>query len=260
MKDLFVIAGPCVIEDEAVVMETASELERISKELGVEVIFKASFDKANRSSHRSFRGLDFKQSLDILGKVKSKTGLKVTTDVHETIQIDPVAEVVDVIQIPALLCRQTDLILKVAETGLTINVKKGQFMAPSDMKNVIKKILTTNNENIYITERGTTFGYNNLVVDFRSFAIMREFGYPIIFDATHSVQLPGAGGEHSLGQRQYVPHLAKAAAACGIDGVFLEVHPEPEKALSDGPNMVPLSEVKKLLGDLIAIHNLAGNL
>ncbi|MFB0845135.1 3-deoxy-8-phosphooctulonate synthase [Paenibacillus oleatilyticus] len=255
-NNLFIIAGPCVIEDEAITLEIAQELKRISLNLGIEIIFKASYDKANRSSVRSFRGNGMNQGLKILENVKVATGLKLLSDVHETTEVNQAAEVLDVIQIPAFLCRQTDLLLKAAATNKTVNIKKGQFLAPWDMKNVIDKAVNTGNKNVWITERGTTFGYNNLVVDFRSLVIMREWGYPVIFDATHSVQLPGGAGEKSSGQREFVPHLTRAAVACGVDGLFMEVHPEPEKALSDGPNMLYLKDVELLLKEALTINAL----
>lgn len=256
MNSFRLIAGPCVIEDEGLVIEIAQELQKISKKINIPIVFKASYDKANRSSSNSFRGPGIKKGLKILSKVKTLTGLPLLSDVHETSEIEVASEVLDIIQIPAFLCRQTDLILKAAETGKMINVKKGQFMAPWDMKNVVDKIESTGNKNLLITERGTTFGYNNLVVDFRSFIIMREWGYPVIFDATHSVQLPGGAGESSSGQRELVPYLARAAAACGIDGLFLEVHPDPERALSDGPNMLHLSKLEGLIKEIININQL----
>ena len=251
-----IIAGPCVIEDEGLVLEIAQELHHISCKLDIPIVFKASYDKANRSSKNSFRGLGISEGLRILGKVKERTGLPVLSDVHESAEVDRVTDVLDVIQIPAFLCRQTDLIIKAAETGKIVNIKKGQFLAPWDMKNVVDKAVSTGNKNVWITERGTAFGYNNLVVDFRSLVIMREWGYPVIFDATHSVQLPGGAGEKSSGQREFVPYLTRAAVACGVDGLFMEVHPEPEKALSDGPNMLNLKNVEPLLREILLIHQI----
>ncbi|OXM86527.1 3-deoxy-8-phosphooctulonate synthase [Paenibacillus rigui] len=249
------IAGPCVIEDEGLVLEVSHELARISKALNIPVVFKASYDKANRSSAESFRGPGIRKGLKILEKVKLRTGLPVLSDVHETSEVEPASEILDILQIPAFLCRQTDLILKASATGKKINVKKGQFMAPWDMKNVVDKVESTGNKNLLITERGTSFGYNNLVVDFRSFMIMREWGYPVIFDATHSIQIPGGNGTSSSGERKFVPNLVRAAVAFGVDGLFIEVHPDPDRALSDGPNMLPLSELEGLLREAIMINN-----
>ncbi|MGF7034600.1 2-dehydro-3-deoxyphosphooctonate aldolase (KDO 8-P synthase) [Paenibacillus mucilaginosus] len=255
-KSFQLIAGPCVIEDEGLVTEIGQELAAISARLDLPIVFKASYDKANRSSKDSFRGPGLTEGLEILGRIKSKTGLPLLSDIHETSQVEAAAEVLDILQIPAFLCRQTDLILKAAESGKWVNVKKGQFMAPWDMKNVVDKVKSTGNNKLALTERGTTFGYNNLVVDFRSFMIMRQWGCPVVFDATHSVQLPGGGGTASSGDRKYVPNLVRAAAACGIDGLFMEVHPEPDKALSDGPNMLPLGELESLLREVLAINKM----
>ncbi|MDD9266617.1 3-deoxy-8-phosphooctulonate synthase [Paenibacillus sp. GCM10023248] len=254
-KDIFLIAGPCVVEDEGLTLEIAQELKKISMNLNINITFKASYDKANRSSIHSFRGNGMKYGLDILAKVKSTTGLSILSDVHDVSEVDPAAEVLDVIQIPAFLSRQTDLLLKAASTNKIINIKKGQFLAPWDMKNVVDKVASVN-RNLWITERGTTFGYNNLVVDYRSLVIMQEFGYPVVFDATHSVQLPGGSGDKSSGQREFVPYLARAAAACGVDAIFMEVHPNPDQALSDGPNTLHLKDVEPLLKDVIAIHKI----
>jgi 2-dehydro-3-deoxyphosphooctonate aldolase (KDO 8-P synthase) len=256
MKELIIIAGPCVIEDEGLVTEVAYELKNISKKIGSDIIFKSSFDKANRSSVTSFRGPGINKGLKILEKVKVVTGLKIISDIHDISQVEQAAEILDIIQIPAFLCRQTDLLVKAANTGKTINVKKGQFLAPWDMKNVVDKIESTGNKDILLTERGTSFGYNNLVIDFRSFLIMKEWGYPVIFDATHSVQLPGGNGDSSSGESKYVPALTRAAIACGVDGIFMEVHPEPERALSDGPNMIPLSKLECILNDAKKIRTL----
>jgi 2-dehydro-3-deoxyphosphooctonate aldolase (KDO 8-P synthase) len=250
------IAGPCVIEDEGIVLEIAKELERISKKLNLKIVFKASYDKANRSSIKGFRGPGLSKGLKILQKIKTKTGLAILSDIHDVSEIDQAAEVLDIIQIPAFLCRQTDLIIGAALTGKAINVKKGQFLAPWDMKNVVEKVESTGNKNLILTERGTSFGYNNLVVDFRSFMIMKEWGYPVIYDATHSIQLPGGKGDSSSGESKYVPNLVRAATACGVDGLFLEVHPEPEKALSDGPNMLRLSELEQLLSQVMSIRSI----
>jgi len=231
----FLIAGPCVIENEKVVLETAMSLAAITRELGIPYIFKSSYDKANRSSITSFRGLGIKEGLAILKKVKDEVGIPVLTDIHDIHEAPRAAEIVDVLQIPAFLCRQTDLLVEAAKTGRVVNVKKGQFLSPWEIGNVVKKLEESGTNKILLTERGTTFGYNNLVVDMRSFPIMREFGYPVVFDATHSVQLPGGGGTHSSGQRQFIAPLARSAAAAGCDGFFMEVHPTPETALFEFP-------------------------
>ncbi len=253
----FLIAGPCVIENEKVVLETATSLAAITRELGIPYVFKSSYDKANRSSISSFRGLGMKEGLAILKKVKEDIGVPVLTDIHDMHDVPHVAEMVDVLQIPAFLCRQTDLLVEAAKTGKVVNVKKGQFLSPWEMGNAVKKLEESGTNKILVTERGTTFGYNNLVVDMRSFPILREFGYPVVFDATHSVQLPGGGGTHSSGQRQYIAPLARSAAAAGCDGFFMEVHPTPETALSDGPNMVHLKDVKELLEQILRICQVA---
>ena len=250
---LFVMAGPCVIEDPERVLRIGREMKAICGRLGLPYIFKASFDKANRSSWKSFRGPGLTEGLKILKAVKEELQVPVVSDIHEASQAEPAAEVLDILQIPAFLCRQTDLLQAAARTGKCINVKKGQFMAPSDMKNVAEKISHEGNENIILTERGVSLGYHNLVVDMRSFPIMREFGYPVVFDATHSVQLPGGAGTHASGQRQFIGNLARAAAGSGIDGVFMEVHDNPEEALCDGPNMLYLTQVEGLLRDMVAI-------
>lgn len=250
---LFVMAGPCVIEDPERVLRIGREMKAICGRLGLPYIFKASFDKANRSSWKSFRGPGLTEGLKILKAVKEELQVPVVSDIHEASQAEPAAEVLDILQIPAFLCRQTDLLQAAARTGKCIKVKKGQFMAPSDMKNVAEKISHEGNENIILTERGVSLGYHNLVVDMRSFPIMREFGYPVVFDATHSVQLPGGAGTHSSGQRQFIGNLARAAAGSGIDGVFMEVHDNPEEALCDGPNMLYLTQVEGLLRDMVAI-------
>ncbi len=250
---LFVMAGPCVIEDPERVLRIGREMKAICGRLGLPYIFKASFDKANRSSWKSFRGPGLTEGLKILKAVKEELQVPVVSDIHEASQAEPAAEVLDILQIPAFLCRQTDLLQAAARTGKCINVKKGQFMAPSDMKNVAEKISHEGNENIILTERGVSLGYHNLVVDMRSFPIMREFGYPVVFDATHSVQLPGGAGTHSSGQRQFIGNLARAAAGSGIDGVFMEVHDNPEEALCDGPNMLYLTQVEGLLRDMMDI-------
>ncbi|MFH1953887.1 MAG: 3-deoxy-8-phosphooctulonate synthase [Pseudomonadota bacterium] len=252
----FLIAGPCVIEDEASTLRIASFLREISEKLRIPTIFKASYDKANRTSLNSFRGPGLEKGLEIIREVKEMTGLPVLSDVHRIHEIDRAATVLDVIQIPAFLCRQTDLILAAARPGLPINIKKGQFLSPREMGPTIAKVTSTGNRSIIITERGTFFGYNNLVVDMRSIPIMKEFGFPVVFDATHSVQLPGGEKTSSGGQREFVSHLSKAAVAAGADGVFIEVHPDPDSALCDGPNSLPLHEVEPLVRMLRDIHRL----
>ena len=252
------IAGPCVIESEAIVLETATAIATIAQELHIPYIFKASYDKANRTSISSFRGLGLSAGLDILKKVKKEVGVPILTDIHDVQDVTRVAEVVDILQIPAFLCRQTDLLCAAAKSGCVVNVKKGQFLSPWDMSNVVKKLEEAGTTNICLTERGASFGYQNLVVDMRSLPVMRALGYPVIFDATHSVQLPGGGGTVSSGQREFVAPLARAAAAVGCDGFFMEVHPKPEEALSDGPNMVRLKELKGLLVQLQAIWQVSG--
>jgi len=254
---LFIIAGPCVIESEDVVFHTAQKLKDICSNLGLPLLFKSSYDKANRTSISSFRGPGMEKGLRVLMDVKSKFHVPVISDIHSVEEVKPASEVLDVIQIPAFLCRQTDLLLAVSNTGKPVNVKKGQFLAPWDVKNIIDKFISTGNRDLFITERGTSFGYNNLVVDFRSIPIIRSFGYPIIFDVTHSLQLPGGMGKASSGQREFAEPLAKAAVAVGVDGLFMEVHPEPEKALCDGPNMIKLHEVENLLKTVRAIDELS---
>ena len=252
----FLIAGPCVIESEALCLSIATRLKAMGEELGLPVIFKASFDKANRTSVNGFRGHGLEEGLRVLEKVRRETGLPVLTDVHLPDQVKPVAEVVDMLQTPAFLARQTDLITAAAASGRPVNIKKAQFMAPGDMQAVLGKARAaagTDGGTIMLCERGSSFGYNTLVVDMRGLVIMREMGCPVVFDATHSVQLPGGGGDRSLGQRQFVAPLARAAMAVGIDGIFMETHPDPDQALSDGPNMVPLSELPGLMRQLIAI-------
>ncbi len=241
------IAGPCVIESEGSARETATRLKSITTDLGMPFIFKSSFDKANRSSMKSFRGPGLKEGLGILGRIGKDLGIPILSDVHRFEEIGPAAEVLDILQIPAFLCRQTDFVIEVAKTGRIVNIKKGQFLAPWDIKNAAEKAASTGNDKIFITERGVSFGYNNLVADMRSLPIIRGFGYPAVFDATHSVQLPGAGGVASSGDRQFVPHLTRAAAAVGIDGLFMEVHSCPDEALCDGPNMLSLDELPSLL-------------
>lgn len=252
-QPFFLIAGPCVIESEQLVLETAGMMKEITTELGIPYIFKASFDKANRTSSSSYRGPGMEEGLRILQQVKTQLGLPVITDVHEDTPLDEVAAVVDVMQTPAFLCRQTNFIQNVARCGLPVNIKKGQFLAPWDMVNVVNKARETGNEHIMVCERGVSFGYNNLVSDMRALAVMRETGCPVVFDATHSVQLPGGQGGSSGGQREHVPVLARAAIAVGISGLFMETHPNPEKALSDGPNSWPLQKMKTLLTILLEI-------
>ncbi len=252
-RPLVLIAGPCVIESEDQVRKTIEGLKEITGEINIPFIFKSSYDKANRTSIKSYRGLGLDKGLEILEKVKREFDIPLLVDVHQIEEVKLVSKVADILQVPAFLCRQTDLIISIAKTGKPINVKKGQFLAPWDMQNVIEKIESTGNKNILLTERGSCFGYNNLVVDMKSLPIMRSFGYPVVFDATHSVQKPGGKGTTTAGEREYVPFLAQAAVATGIDGLFLEVHPQPEKALSDGPNMIRLSRVKELLEKLIKI-------
>jgi 2-dehydro-3-deoxyphosphooctonate aldolase (KDO 8-P synthase) len=252
------IAGPCVIESEAIVLETATGIAKIAQDLHIPYIFKASYDKANRTSISSFRGLGLAAGLAILNKVKQEVGVPILTDIHDVQDVAEVAEVVDILQIPAFLCRQTDLLCAAAKSGCVVNVKKGQFLSPWDMSNVVKKLEEAGTTNICLTERGASFGYQNLVVDMRSLPVMRAMGYPVIFDATHSVQLPGGGGTFSSGQREFVAPLARAATAVGCDGFFMEVHPQPEKALSDGPNMVRLQELRGLLLQLQAIWEVSG--
>ena len=250
-RPLFLIAGPCVVESEQLQMDTAGALKEITASLGIPFIFKSSYDKANRSSGKSFRGPGMEKGLEILAKVKKELGVPVLTDVHTEEEVPMVAGVVDVLQTPAFLCRQTDFIHAVARAGKPVNIKKGQFLAPSDMKNVVEKAREASGaDNIMVCERGASFGYNNLVSDMRSLAIMRDTGCPVVFDATHSVQLPGGQGTSSGGQREFVPVLARAAVASGVAGVFMETHPDPAKALSDGPNAWPLARMKELLATL----------
>lgn len=249
-RPFFLIAGPCVIESEGLALESAGQLKEITGRLGIPFIYKSSFDKANRSSVESFRGLGLEEGLRILQKVREEVGVPVLTDVHEDTPMDEVASVVDVLQTPAFLCRQTNFIQDVARTGKPVNIKKGQFLAPWDMGNVVDKARAVGNDQIMVCERGYTFGYNNLVSDMRSLAVMRETGCPVVFDATHSVQLPGGQGSSSGGQREHVPVLARAAVAVGIAGLFMESHPRPEEALSDGPNAWPLPLMEDLLGTL----------
>ena len=255
-KGLFLMAGPCVIEDPERTLNIGRRAKEICERVGIPYIFKASFDKANRSSFNSFRGPGLVEGLKILAHIKKELQVPVISDIHSIEQIEPAAEVLDVLQSPAFLCRQTDLVYGAAKTGKAISIKKGQFLAPKDMSNVVKKVEEAGNPNLFLTERGASFGYNNLVVDMRSFPIMRSFGYPVVFDATHSVQLPGGAGTSSSGQREFVPNLARAAAGAGVDGFFMEVHDNPEEALSDGPNMVRLDDLEAMLRDLVAIDKI----
>lgn len=251
------IAGPCVIENPDRTLKIGRAVKDIADRLGIPYIFKASYDKANRSSFNSFRGPGLTEGLAVLARARSELAVPVLSDIHCVSQVQPAAAVLDILQIPAFLSRQTDLVYAAAATGKTVNVKKGQFLAPNDMKNVIHKILEAGNENILLTERGATFGYNNLVVDMRALPIMRSLGYPVVFDATHSVQLPGGAGTSSSGQREFVAHLARAAVAAGVDALFMEVHDNPAEALSDGPNMLYLDQLAPLLEDLMAIDTVA---
>ena len=253
------IAGPCVIESEENVMLVAKKIKEITDELDIPFVFKSSFDKANRTSINSFRGPGLEEGLRILNKVKTELNLKVTTDIHEPYQAEEVAKVVDIIQIPAFLCRQTDLLVAAAKTGKTVNVKKAQFLAPWDMKNVVGKLEESGNRDIMLCERGTSFGYNNLVVDMTGLVEMKKFGYPVVFDATHSVQKPGGKGNCTGGNREYVEYLAKAAIAVGADAIFMEVHPDPDNALSDGPNMVKLDELEEILVKLKKVYQAVHN-
>jgi len=257
-NELFFIGGPCVVESEEHAMKMARAIKSITDSLRFPYIFKASYDKANRSSVKSFRGRGMEEGLRVLKVIKQETGLPILTDVHEIGQVEAVAEVADVLQIPAFLCRQTDLLLAAAETGRVVNVKKGQFLAPADMKNVVEKVASTGNEKVMITERGASFGYNNLVVDMRSFPIMREFGYPVVYDVTHSMQIPGGLGNATGGTPQFIEHMARAGVACGVDGVFMEVHDNPAAALSDGPNSLPLERLAPLLTVLQRLHRMVG--
>ena len=267
MESLTLIAGPCVIENESTVNDTCAYLKEITEKLKINLIFKASFDKANRSSINSFRGPGLNKGLNILEKIKTKHKVKILTDIHESYQADLTAEIVDVIQIPAFLSRQTDLLISATKAAIKknkiINIKKGQFLAPWDMKQVLNKInesgLSTDSKKIWLTERGNSFGYNTLVVDFRSLVELKKFNCPVIFDATHSVQQPGGKGNCSGGQREFVAPLGRAAIAVGVDGIFMEVHPDPENAKSDGPNMVPLNRVEKILNNFMQIRNSLGD-
>jgi 2-dehydro-3-deoxyphosphooctonate aldolase (KDO 8-P synthase) len=252
---LVLISGPCVIEDYETTREIAAYLKDITAKLQMPFIFKASFDKANRTSVSAYRGPGLTEGLRVLAEIKKELGIPILSDVHRISEIPAAARVLDIIQIPAFLCRQTDMVIEVAKSGKPVNIKKGQFLAPWDLANVVEKITSAGNHRIVITERGTMFGYNNLIVDFRSFMIMRQTGYPVVFDATHSVQLPGGAGKSSGGQRDYAPLLARAAVAAGVDGIFMEVHKNPDQALCDGPNSLKLDTIDDLLSRLKTIHN-----
>ncbi len=250
------ILGPCVVESAQHALFMAQEIDDICKHVGVDFVYKSSFDKANRSSIESFRGEGMEKGLEVLAQVKAEINVPIVTDVHETWQVEKVAEVADIIQIPAFLCRQTDLLVESARSGKAVNVKKGQFLAPWDAKNIVEKLQDADCEKILLTERGASFGYNNLVVDLRSFSIMRSFGVPVVFDVTHSLQLPGGLGKATGGQAEYIEHFARAGVACGVDAVFMEVHDDPKNAPSDGQNQLPLKKLEKLLFKLKAIHEL----
>ena len=252
-KRLFLIGGPCVIEGKSLCLGIARSLKKTCDQLGIVYIFKASYDKANRSSGSTFRGPGVQEGLQILREIRDTLGVSILTDVHSTAEATEAGRIADILQIPAFLCRQTDLVVAAAKTGKIVNVKKGQFLAPQDMVNIIQKAVDAGNSKLILTERGTTFGYHNLVADMRSIPIMKGTGFPVVFDATHSIQLPGAGGDRSTGQREFAPVLARCAIAAGADGIFIETHPHPEKALSDGPNMIHLSALPKLLKQLVAL-------
>jgi len=256
-QPLLLLAGPCVLESEEIAWKIAGEMQRICRDLGISYVFKASFDKANRTSLDSFRGPGIEKGLRLLGRIRREIGVPVVSDVHDVSQVEMAAEVLDIIQIPAFLCRQTDLLVAAAHTGRVVNIKKGQFVSPWDMKYAVEKVKGAGNNRVLLTERGASFGYNNLVVDMRSFPAMRSLGCPVVFDATHSVQLPGGAGGSSGGQREYIPTLARAAMAAGIDGLFMEVHPDPDAARCDGPNSWPLDRTERLLEKLLAIRRAA---
>lgn len=258
-RDLFLIAGPCLVESESHALKMAETIRAITDRVGVPYIYKSSYDKANRTSIGAHRGLGIEEGLRILGRVRSDVGLAVLTDVHEVSQVRAAAEAADVLQIPAFLSRQTDLIVEVARSGRAVNIKKGQFLAPTDMRNAVEKVTSQSNPRVMITERGTSFGYNNLVVDFRGIPIMREFGHPVVYDITHSLQRPGGLGTSSGGDSQFIEYMARAGVACGVDGVFMEVHDNPAQAKSDGPNSLPLERLEPLLEKLKAIHELVKN-
>ncbi len=257
-RPLLLLAGPCVLESGELAWDIAREMKAICKRLGISYVFKASFDKANRTSLESFRGPGLENGLRQLGRIRSEVGVPVVSDIHESSQVEMAADLLDIIQIPAFLCRQTDLLVAAAKSGVTVNLKKGQFVAPWDMVHAVGKIRAAGCDRLLLTERGTSFGYNNLVVDMRSLPVMRQMGCPVIFDTTHSVQLPGGRGESSGGQREFIPPLARAAMGAGIDGLFMEVHPDPDKALCDGPNSWPLDKVESLLRQLLAIRAAIG--
>ncbi|MBI1765708.1 MAG: 3-deoxy-8-phosphooctulonate synthase [Acidobacteria bacterium] len=256
-EQLFLLAGPCVIESESHALKMAAAINDIAQRLNIPYVFKASYDKANRTSGAAFRGLGLDEGLRILQKIKREIGVPVLTDVHESAQVPAVAEVADILQIPAFLCRQTDLLSAAANSGRIVNVKKGQFLSPWEMKNIVEKLEAHNCREIMLTERGSSFGYNNLVVDMRGLPVMRGFGYPVVYDATHSLQLPGGAGAATGGLREYIPHLARAAVACGVDGLFMEVHDQPERALSDAATQFPLDKLQPLLEKLLKLHALA---
>jgi len=253
-QPLLLLAGPCVLESEEIAWEIAWEMKAICERLDISYVFKASFDKANRTSLDSFRGPGLDKGLSVLARIRDEIGVPVISDVHEVSQVEHVAKVLDIIQIPAFLCRQTDLLVAAARSGRTVNIKKGQFVSPWDMKYAVDKVRSAGGKKVLLTERGASFGYNNLVVDMRSLPVMRSFGCPVVYDATHSVQLPGGAGGSSGGQREYIPVLARAAMAAGIDGLFMEVHPDPDNALCDGPNSWPLDQTEKLLRQLLAVR------
>lgn len=255
-RPFFLIAGPCVIESREHCLKLAGALKAVTSELGIPYVFKASFDKANRTSVSSYRGPGLVEGLEILKAVAGEVGVPVLSDVHEVDQVEPAARVLDIIQIPAFLCRQTDLLVAAAETGKVVNVKKGQFLSPWDVRHIIGKVVAAGNESVVITERGASFGYNNLVVDFKALPVIRSFGCPVVFDATHSVQLPGGGDGKSAGQSEFIPHLARAAVAVGVDGLFFEVHDRPGEALSDGPNSLALDSVRPILEELVEIDRI----
>jgi 2-dehydro-3-deoxyphosphooctonate aldolase (KDO 8-P synthase) len=256
---LVLIGGPCAIEGESFMLDVATRLRNMAAKAGVPFIFKSSYDKANRTSIRSYRGPGLREGLGILQKIKDVVGVPVLSDVHAVNEVEPAAEVLDVIQIPAFLCRQTDLVVAAANTGKPVNIKKGQFLAPWDAKNIVEKVRSVGNDQVLLTERGASFGYNNLVADMRSLVVMRSFDVPVVFDATHSVQLPGGAGTASSGQREFVPHLARAAVATGCDALFMEIHPDPDHAPSDGPNMLRLEDLPALLAQIIQIDRIVRN-
>lgn len=253
-QPLMLLGGPCALESEGLAREVATEMQMICKRLGISYVFKASFDKANRTSLAAFRGPGIDEGLEVLGRIREDLGVPVVSDIHEVAQVEKAAAVLDILQIPAFLCRQTDLLVAAAKSGKPINLKKGQFVSPWDMANAVAKVKESGNRQLMLTERGTCLGYNNLVVDMRSLPVMRGLGCPVIYDATHSVQLPGGAGGSSGGQREFIPPLTRAAVAAGIDGLFMEIHPDPARALCDGPNTMPLAEVEELLRQLLAIR------